>query len=190
MHMSRQTPPDHELVARAQQGDADAFGVLYDRYVDDVYRFFYYRIFDQQEAEDLTETTFLKAWEHLDRLRAEPGMNFRAWLLRIARNLWIDRHRVAKDVVALDALPSLQDPEDSPERQAQQHEAREWLLRALAQLPERMRDVVVYRFFHGLKPAEIAELMDMSEANVRILQHRALQRMRRWLEAHGVHLHL
>ncbi len=188
--MMAQTPPDHELLARAQRGDASAFGMLYDRYVDDVYRFFYYRTFNRQEAEDLTETTFLKTWERLGRLRAEPDLNFRAWLLRIARNLWIDRHRQSRETVALDALP-LQDPHvPSPEQAAQQAEFREWLLQALAHLPERMRDVVVYRFFHGLKPAEIAALMGIEENHVRVLQHRALKRMRHWLEAHGVHLAL
>jgi len=181
-------PPtsDQELVRRIQQGDAEAFGHLYDRYVDDVYRFFYYRTFNRQEAEDLTEDTFLRAWEHIGRLQVDRPLHVKAWLLRIARNLWIDRHRTRRERVSLESLPTEPPSQDSPEGAAIREEQWDWLVEALAQLPEPMREVVIYRFMHGLKPAEIAELMGIQVGHVRVLQHRALRRLQRWLKAQGI----
>lgn len=177
---------DDELIRRAQHGDAKAFGCLYERYVKDVFRFFYYRTFNRQDAEDLTEETFLRAWEHIHSIQAEPSLRFKAWLLRIARNLWIDRHRRTRKTVSLDTVASEAQTGLSPEEHLAQQEMSIWLTQALAHLPERMRDVVVYRFLLDLRPAEIAELMGLRENHVRILQYRALQRMRKWLEAHGI----
>jgi len=175
--------PDDELVRRAQQGDADAFGMIYERYVDDVYRFFYYRLFQRDEAEDLTEATFLKAWRGLKGLRADERLNLKAWLLRIARHLWIDRHRTRREQAPLEAAASRPASEPGPEAALLHTEEREQLSQALAQLPDRLRDVVVYRFIHGLSHREVAELLGLQEGHVRVLQHRALQRLREWLEA-------
>ncbi|NPA30975.1 MAG: RNA polymerase sigma factor [Chloroflexi bacterium] len=174
---------DEELVRRAQQGDADAFGQIYERYVDDVYRFFYYRTLQTADAEDLTEATFLKAWQGLKRLRVGPELNLRAWLLRIARNLWIDRHRTAKEEAPLEAAATVAASEPNPEAALLEAERGDELAAALAQLPERLRDVIVYRFVHGLSHKETAALLGVNEGHVRVLQHRALQRLRRWLEA-------
>ncbi len=174
---------DEELVRRALQGDADAFGMIYERYVDDVYRFFYYRLFQRDEAEDLTEVTFLKAWQGLKGLRLDKHLNLKAWLLRIARHLWIDRHRTHRDLAPLEAAASRPSLDPDPEATLLQAEEREQLSQALTQLPDRMRDVVVYRFIHGLTHREVAEIMGLQEGHVRVLQHRALQRLREWLEA-------
>ncbi len=176
-------PSDQELVRRAQQGDAEAFGQVYERYVDDVYRFFYYRTLQAADAEDLTESTFLKAWQNLHRLRPEPGLRLRAWLLRIARNLWIDRHRTAKEEAPLEAAATAAAADPDPEAALLTAEAHDDLTRALAHLPPRLRDVVVYRFIHGLSHQETAALLGVREGHVRVLQHRALQRLRRWLAA-------
>ena len=174
---------DVELVRQAQQGDTEAFGMIYERYVDDVYRFFYYRLFQRDEAEDLTEATFLKAWHGLKGLRLDEPLNLKAWLLRIARHLWIDRHRRHREHAPLEAAASHPASEPDPEATLLQAEEREQLAQALAQLPDRLRDVVVYRFIHGLTHREVAELMGLQEGHVRVLQHRALQRLREWLEA-------
>jgi len=86
---------DAELIVRAVQGDADAFGDLYERYLDQIYRYVYYRVANSLEAEDLTETVFLKAWESLPGMRTNvKSMNFQAWLYRIAHNLVVDRYRM------------------------------------------------------------------------------------------------
>ncbi len=174
---------DAELLIRLQQGDAEAFGVLYERYLDDVYRFFYYRTFHRAEAEDLTETTFLKAWSGLKRMEPRANLNLRPWLLRIARNLWIDRHRTAREEAALDEQAPLAAPLPDPEEAALHEETRSLLDEALQDLPERLREVVVYRFLHGMSHREVAELLGLEEGHVRVLQHRALQRLRRWLES-------
>ncbi len=179
----RVEPTDAELVRRSQTGDAEAFGELYERYVDDVYRFFYYRVTQPADAEDLTEATFLRAWRSIGRVKADATLNFRAWLLRIARNLWIDRHRTARDEAPLDAAASKPAATPDPEDALLASEAHDDLTRALAQLPERLREVVLYRFVHGLSHRETAALLGVSEAHVRVLQHRALQRLRQWLTA-------
>ncbi|MDO9349062.1 MAG: sigma-70 family RNA polymerase sigma factor, partial [Anaerolineales bacterium] len=75
-------PSDQVLLERAIQGDTEVFGDLYERYLAEIHRYVFYRVADRFEAEDLTETVFLKAWEALSRFKSS-GVNFRAWLYRI-----------------------------------------------------------------------------------------------------------
>jgi RNA polymerase sigma-70 factor (ECF subfamily) len=167
-----------DLVTRAQDGDAAAFGRLYERYMDQIYRYVYYRVSDRDEAEDLTETIFMKAWEALPRFRSQ-GATFRAWLYRIAHNAVIDRHRTRKVVVPLEQAEDWLDVEaNSPEAAAEAAQEAAKLSAALARLSPRLREVILYRFVNGLSHAETAEVMGLRVGHVRVLQHRALGKMR------------
>src|SRR5512135_1339680 len=97
-----------DLIARARRGDVQAFGELYEHSLDAIYRYIFYRVGEVAEAEDLTETVFLKAWEALDRYEVRD-VPFTAWLYRIAHNVIIDRHRTHKTDVSLDAILPLHD---------------------------------------------------------------------------------
>jgi RNA polymerase sigma-70 factor (ECF subfamily) len=170
--------PEMDLIARAQEGNTAAFGSLYERYMEQIYRYVYYRVSDRDEAEDLTETIFVKAWEALPRFRPQ-GATFRAWLYRIAHNAVIDRHRTRKDVVPLEQAQDWLDVEaSSPEAAAEAAQEKAMLGAALSQLEPRQREVILHRFVSGLSHAETAQVMGLRKGHVRVLQHRALNQMR------------
>jgi RNA polymerase sigma-70 factor (ECF subfamily) len=173
---------ESDLIACAIKGDAEAFGDLYERYLDRIYRYIYCRLRDHDEAEDLTESVFLKAWEALPRSRPRVS-RFRAWLFRIAHNAVIDRYRVLKPTVSLDHATEMHDGHPVPERAVEAQQAMAKLSAALARLKPRDRQVVLCRFVGNLSHAETAAMLGTSEGNVRVRQHRALKRMRRlWME--------
>jgi len=170
--------PETDLVASAQSGNRTAFGSLYERYMEQIYRYVYYRVSDRDEAEDLTETIFVKAWEALPRFRPQ-GATFRAWLYRIAHNAVIDRHRTRKTVVPLEQAQDWLDVEaSSPEEAAEAAQESATLGAALSQLKPRLREVILHRFVSGLSHDETAQVMGLRKGHVRVLQHRALNQMR------------
>jgi RNA polymerase sigma-70 factor (ECF subfamily) len=171
---------DADLVARAQRGDRGAFGDLYERHLDAIFRYVYYRVGEQREAEDLTETVFLKAWEALDRYKAS-AVPFTAWLYRIAHNLLIDRHRAFKEETALPDDHADHTPHTNPEAEAQRHLEQAALTTALAQLEPDHQHVLTLRFINDLSHAETARIMGRTEGAVRVLQHRALAALRQLL---------
>jgi RNA polymerase sigma-70 factor (ECF subfamily) len=151
---------------------------LYERYLDGIYRYVYYRVSDHNEAEDLTETVFLKAWEALPRFRSN-GSSFRAWLYRIAHNAVVDRHRTRKTVLPLEkALDVTTGEETLPEAAVESEQESARLGVALAQLSPRLQEVILHRFVNELSHAETAQVMGLREGHVRVLQHRALKAMR------------
>jgi RNA polymerase sigma-70 factor (ECF subfamily) len=172
---------DAELVARALKGEAEAFGQVYDRYLDPLYRYAYYRVGDHAEAEDLTETVFLKAWEALPRLELR-SVNLRAWLYRIAHNTVIDHLRARKPTLPLEAAAPIQDRSPAPEATQVRREQVGALAQAMAGLKPELQQVLACRFFSGMSHAETAAVMALKEGHVRVLQHRALKQVRVFLE--------
>lgn len=174
------SPPDQTLLARAIRGEREAFGYLYERYMDEIHRYVFYRVADRFEAEDLTETVFLKAWEALPRFES-CGINFRAWLYRIAHNTVVDYYRTRKPTSDLPA-DEPRDSRPSPEHQSQARDEQQQLAAAIGELDDNLQQVIVYRFINGLSHAETARVMGLAEGHVRVLQYRALQKLRQRLE--------
>lgn len=173
-------PPDPSealLVTRAIAGDREAFGDLYERHRVAIYRYVFYRAGEAGEAEDLTETVFLKAWKALDRYQPSQAP-FTAWLYRIAHNLLVDRHRTRTDWAPLeeDYLDSASDSD--PELQAVAHEQAAVISRSLTQLDPSYQHVLTLRFVNGLSRAETAQVMGRTDGAIRMLQHRALAALR------------
>lgn len=168
---------DADLVLRAIQGQKDAFGDLYERYLDQIYRYAYYRVANPNDAEDLTETIFLKAWNALQKTK-QPPKNVRAWIYRIAHNTVIDHYRMQKQTVSLAEVEMLPETAPQPEKQVQSNQESQRLAEAIQKLDHRLQQVVVCRFINGMSHAETAEIMNLSEGHVRVLQHRALKRVR------------
>jgi RNA polymerase sigma-70 factor (ECF subfamily) len=175
-----------ELVARAQAGDAEAFGLIYDRYVETVYRFVYFRVGNRQLAEDLTADTFLRALNHIGSFTWQ-GRDLRAWLVTIARNRVADhfksgRYRLefsAGDV--LDADREDRAPEGSPEDAVVEHITNVTLLGAVTRLNPEQQECVVLRFLQGFSVAETAEAMGKSQGAIKALQYRAVRALARLL---------
>lgn len=169
---------DEALVARSQAGDAAAFGVLYERFLDKIYRYIFYRVGNHADAEDLTEIVFIKAWKGIGTYQPQ-GVPFLAWLYRIARNAVIDFRRSNKiEQVDIESQYDLPDGADGTELQVLKRVTVQRLFTALDQLETAQRDVLIFRFLQGLSHKDTAEIMERTPGAIRVLQHRALAALR------------
>ncbi len=172
------------LVCRSQKGDADAFGALYDKFAILIYRYIYYRV-SRHEAEDLTEMTFLRAWEKISKYKKQKGASFNSWIYRIAHNAIVDHYRTNSKMTTTelsDDLPELKTSSD-PIRNLENKFERQGLIRALKKLPELQQQVVVLKFVNDLDNSEIAQIIDKSVGAVRVIQFRALSRLKTLLNS-------
>lgn len=166
-----------EKVAQAIEGDKDAFGDLYEIFLDEIYHYIFYRVERAEEAEDLTEIVFLRAWQALGH-NPPREIPFRLWLYRIAHNAVIDHYRTRKNNLALDEAPPLAAPDDSLEYLVGQREQQAMIDRTMLQLKADHQQILTYRFFAGLSHREIALVMERDEQAVRALQYRAIKALR------------
>jgi len=167
-------PSEDELIRRAIRRDAEAFGELYVLHLDRIYRYIFYRVGSEVDAEDLTEQVFLRAWEAIEGYRHQR-YPFSSWLYRIAHNAVIDHYRTRKDLRPLDSLSfSLADEALGPEELLARKTEAACLHEAIARLPEEQQHVVSLRFIEGLRHAQVALILGKSEGAVRVIQHRAL----------------
>ena len=169
---------DAALVVAAKAGDASAFGELYERYRDPIYRFCLARTGTAHDAEDLTADVFVKALQSIDRYQ-DRGLPFAAFLYRIARNAAIDRARTVKQPLSVDGLLAEPAAKQNVEAEATLAVEKSILTAALTRLKSEHRDVVVLRFIEGYSALEVAALLGKTEGAIRTLQHRALDRLRR-----------
>ena len=169
---------DAALAVRASKGESAAFGLLYDRHVDAIYRYVYYRVRDDAEAEDLTSDVFMRALRAMPRY--EPRQAFLAWLYRIARNAVIDRARRGNRQVSFeDALehPNADQILD-PDEHILATSDNATLRGALAQLTPLQQEVIVLRFLEGYSTHEIASIVGKREGTIRGIQFRAIGALR------------
>ncbi len=167
-----------ELIARAGT-DADAFGQLYERYVDRIYNYIYYRTGRQEDAEDLTARVFERAMQHIGNYE-DKGVPFSAWLYRIAHNLVANWHRdnSRRQVISLEDVTHWRVREDGPEFVAALLEDRDRLLAAVRRLPADRQQLLILKFVEQLPNAEIGDLMGRSEGAIKSLYHRTLLALR------------
>jgi RNA polymerase sigma-70 factor (ECF subfamily) len=173
------------LVQRAQAGDAEAFGELYDRYVDLVYRYIYYRVGTPQLAEDLTSETFLRALRRITSFTWQ-GRDVGAWFVTIARNLIADhyksgRYRLEMTTDDVSESGASQLVEDGPENSVLGAMQNKVLLEAVKQLNAEQQECIVLRFLQGLSVAETAEVMGKNDGAIKALQYRAIRSLGRLL---------
>jgi RNA polymerase sigma-70 factor (ECF subfamily) len=171
--------PDLEVIDRAIQGDVDAFGQLYDYYLTPIYNFILFQVSSVEEAEDLTEIVFLKAFENLPAFRSKKVMeNFRAWIYRIARNLVIDHYRTKKPTVPLDPEFPIASNEPPLGAELQMQQEYESTMELIKSLDEPFQQVLIMRFVQELSYREIADVLDIKENYVRVLQFRGIKKIR------------
>ncbi len=166
-----------ELVRQAQKGSNDALAALYERYRLSVFRYLYYRVGDQQVAEDLTADVFLRMIRSISDFFPR-NVSFQAWLFQIARNLAIDHYRKngTRDQVVLEE--TLKSGSDDPMTTVEKILTSERLNLALSRLPEEQRDVIVLRFVAGMPLAQTAQTLHRSEDSIKGLQRRGLITLR------------
>lgn len=173
-----------ELIERAQGGEQQAFGELYELYLERIYRYVYFKVSREEDAEDLTEVIFLKAWENLHTFTptGPDAQGFTAWLYRVAHNTVVDHYRKSRAEVTLD--PRTHTPREwivDPEERACHGVEVEELREAMGMLTEQERQILLLRFVEGLPHAQTAGIMGHSEVGSRVLQHRALSKLRQAL---------
>ncbi|MDE3102797.1 MAG: sigma-70 family RNA polymerase sigma factor [Chloroflexota bacterium] len=174
------------MAKRAVAGDAEAFGALYDRYVDAVYRYAYYRVRNEADAEDVTSEVFFKALRAMPRY--EPRQPFLAWLYRLARNAIIDRARRQRPQLTFeDALAhadgdQVVDPDDGLDRLSDSQALRD----AIARLTPLQQDVIILRYLEGLDTKAIGRIIGRRDGTVRGIEFRALGTLRQMLPREAV----
>ena len=169
-----------EVISRAQGGDTDVIGALYQRYRVDVFRYLYYRVGDQQTAEDLTSEVFIRMIRALEWYRV-GNTPFEAWLFQIARNMAIDHHRKMKIRNHLPLDENLVSEAGNVDQAVDLGLTSDLLVKALAELNEVQRDVLILRFVNGLRIAQVARMRHKSESAIKAHQRRALLALRQIL---------
>ena len=165
--------PDEELMLQVRDGAGDMLGVLFDRYQAPLFNFYAKLTGDRALSEDLVQEVFLRILKY--RKSYQPGTHFRAWIYQVARNARIDHFRKFPPQAALkpEMLPPV-----SPTDSAQEEQEVRLLQRALQQLPEEKREILLLCRFQELKYEEIATLLGCELNTVKSRIHRALQELR------------
>lgn len=180
-----QLDEERRLAARASSGDRAAYAALYERYVDRIHRYIYYKVGDRAQTEDLTSQTFMKAWDAIGdyEWRNHP---FGAWLFRIAHNLVVDYHRARRDHATLDDASRQLEARASreglrPEQVLGEAITMDRVRHAIGRLTEEQQQVLILRFLEEMSTGEVAEIMGKRRGAIRGLQFRALSALRELL---------
>jgi RNA polymerase sigma-70 factor (ECF subfamily) len=176
---------DEATLVELAKTDPQAFGLLYERYVDKIYNYVYYRTGNHHDAEDLTAKVFYQAMNHIPRY-VQRGAPFSSWLYRIAHNLVANWHRdrSRRQVVSLDRLALVaKQGEDGPFEHATQSEQRDELLAAIRRLPGDRQQLLILKFVERMPNAQIGQIMGRSEGAVKSLYHRTLVALRQDLSS-------
>ncbi len=183
--MSKDGFNEVEVLERASQGDREAFGVLYERYVDRIFNYVYYRTGNLHDAEDLTARVFQRAMKHIHNYK-DRGVPFSAWLYRIAHNLVANWHRdrSRRQEIPLDDMPILPARGEHPEVTLVRTEEQEALLRLIRHLPPDRQHPLILKFVENLSNAEIGQIMGRSEGAIKSLYHRTLLALRHRASEH------
>jgi RNA polymerase sigma-70 factor (ECF subfamily) len=180
--LSREANSDSRLVqsavGRAKDGDAEAMHFLYVRYAPDLLRYVNSFVQDSHEAEDIVQNIFAKLMTSISKYE-QRDVPFTAWILRVARNAALDNMRARR------AIPTEEVRVADPGSSAMSLERGRDLRKALDQLPEDQREVLVLRHVVGLSPMEIADTLGKTESSVHGLHHRGRRRLQSSLRAMG-----
>ena len=171
---------DESLLVEQAKQDPAAFGLLYEKYVQKIYNYIYYRTGNHHDAEDLTAKTFHRAMRHIPSYE-QRGVPFSAWLYRIAHNVVANWHRdrSRRKVIALDELVLHQQWRPSPEGLVEADEEKRELLKVIRRLPADRQLLLILKFVEGMSNQAIGQVMGRSEGAVKSLYHRTLLALRK-----------
>ena len=171
-----------KLIARAQKGDKDAFGQIYNLFYKRIFRYcqFNLKYGRSEEAQDFCQETFLKAYKSISSFSERKGGSFQAYLFRIARNLIIDSSRKKKDI-PLKGYLEIEEENNLDEQIDKKHQNQK-LKEALDKLPEVERQIVILRYFEEMTTAEVAKIIGKREGALRVRSHRVLKKLKDLME--------
>ncbi len=168
------------LIEQAKR-EPDAFGLLYEKYINRIYNYIYFRVGSAQDAEDITTRVFMKAYDNIGRYR-HMGLPFSAWLYRIAHNQVANFHRDNSRgrEISIDEMlmPPPQLKTDHPESSALKQESINYLMNLINDLHTDKRELIMLKFVHKLSNEEIARALGRTEGAIKSLYHRTLLELR------------
>ena len=173
------------LYTKIKRRDQEAFLKAYDLYADDIYRFLYFKVGNEEEARDLVSATFLKVWNYIQDNNLKDYKTLKAFLYKVARNLAIDHFRTKKEQVSLETENGpreIPDPAEDLLRRAEIAADFALVLKKMNELKDEYREAIILRYINELSIGEVAEVMDKSRGNVRVLLYRALKALREMME--------
>lgn len=158
--------------------DPEAFGKLYDLYVEKIYRFVYFKISSKEEAEDITSNVFLKVWSYLIEYKEKEIESFSGLVYRVARNAIIDfyRERARRQECALENTLNLP-VEEKGYRGAEIDQEVEQLMQIIKKLKQEYQEVLLLKYVDELTTSEIANILGKSKTSVRVTLHRAMKKL-------------
>ena len=170
---------DEDALTRAADGDTEAFGILYDRYLGRIYNYIFYRTGNQHDAEDLTSRVFSRAMKHINNYQ-DRGVPFSAWLYRIAHNLVANWHRdnSRRQEITLDYTFKTGPDRELPETTLMRSETEHALMHIIRGLPDDRQQLLILKFVEHLSNAEIGRVMGRTEGAIKSLYHRTLLSLR------------
>src|SRR3989338_4238642 len=164
------------ILQKAQNGDSEAFGLIYEHFSEKIYRFIYFRVSHKEVAEDILSDTFVKSWQKINQINTPEALS--GWLYQIAKNNIIDYYRIKKDLVPLEEveffLEDAVNPVDSVNLIYQQKR----IMQVMDQLNDEKKEVIKNKFFEDLSKDEIAYIMNKTEGAIRVIQHRAIEKLK------------
>jgi RNA polymerase sigma-70 factor (ECF subfamily) len=170
---------DGELLNLASSGDREAFGLLYERYINKIYSYVFYRTGNRNDAEDLTERVFYRALRHIGNYD-NRGLPFSAWLYRIAHNLVANWHRdnSRRKEIQLDEGFLSTKSQNHPEQELLLSEEHQILLEIIQSFPPERQQLLILKYVEHLSNAEIGRIMGRTEGAIKSLYHRTLIALR------------
>jgi len=171
---------EEDLVKKAQNKDAEAFGQLYDQYLPAIYRFVFLKINNKAATEDLTHQVFLKAWQNMENYQAQ-GFPFSSWLYRIAHNLVVDYYRTEKSSLNLETIKEVSVNCGLEEKIDQDLELN-LIKTALQELPVEQQTIIIMKFVEDLSNKEIAAVLGKTEGAVKTAQSRSLDNLKKIID--------
>ncbi|MCD6568385.1 MAG: sigma-70 family RNA polymerase sigma factor [Dehalococcoidia bacterium] len=172
---------EENIVSRAVKGDGEAFALLYEEYLDKIYRYIYLRLGNKEGAEDLTQEVFARALEAIGHYKWR-NLPFASWLFRIAHNQVIDHFRKESKIEKIDWDDNIAPSHDPGPESITQHklEAKE-LAETVKKLSPAQREVISLRFGAELSVAEAAEVLGKNPGTIKALQHNAIISLRKMM---------
>ncbi|MDD3284733.1 MAG: sigma-70 family RNA polymerase sigma factor [Patescibacteria group bacterium] len=165
-----------DLIQKAKNGNSDAFGNLYDIYIEKIYNFIYYKTYHKETAEDITSSTFLKVFTKLNTFN-ENKSSFSTWIYTIARNTVIDYFRTQKNNFDIEDIWDLSNDENidiDVENRIQLEKLREYLKK----IDKEKREIIILRVWEGLSYKEISEIIGKTEDNCKMTFSRVIRQLR------------
>jgi RNA polymerase sigma-70 factor (ECF subfamily) len=180
--LSNQIPAGHfpRILLQAQAGKDDALAQLYNHYFERIYRFIFYRVSHKETAEDLTEEVFVKLFRNLKTL--EQPAAFEGWLFQIARNQVIDYYRSKKQTVALEEIENTLEYETNIVDIVNLKTEQMVFIKLLKELTPEQQQVIKLKFLEDIDNSVIAKIMKKTEGAIRVIQHRAIAKLKELIE--------